>query len=358
MSGSRILIIVHHRKNRSPGQRYRIEQYLEALEAAGHTITFSNLLNEKDDKDFYAAGNIPGKVRVLLKCAWIRTLDMIRAHRYSHIYVYREAFPLGSTFFERAMKALSRAKLIFDFDDAIWIPDVSEGNRKFAWMKDPGKTAKLSRLADTVSVGNQYLAAYAKQFNQQVVIIPSTIDMQLYSIQPSSGENDKICIGWSGSPTTIQHFKPIIPVLKKLKEKFPQVAFCVLGDPSYSDQNLIIQGIQWTPEKEVPVISGFDIGIMPLPDNEWAKGKCGMKGLQYMALGIPTILADVGTNKEIIQDGLNGFLAQSEEEWFDKLSLLITDIALRKKLGEAGKQTVIERYSTTSQLQKYFSLFS
>src|SRR5690606_5632004 len=172
-------------------------------------------------------------------------------------------------------------------------------------------------------------------------------------------KSNKIVIGWSGSITTIQHFEYAIYFLIKLKNKFgAQIEFKVIGDANYVNEELSIKGLPWNKQTEIEDLSTFDIGIMPLPDDEWAKGKCGLKGLQYMALEIPTIMSPVGVNTEIIQDGVNGFLASTEEEWLSKLGLLIQSEELRKKLGKAGRQTIIERYSIEANKDKYLALLS
>jgi glycosyltransferase involved in cell wall biosynthesis len=125
------------------------------------------------------------------------------------------------------------------------------------------------------------------------------------------------------------------------------------GDPNYKNEKLEIQGLKWTHESEVSTIFNFDIGVMPLPDNQWTQGKCAMKGLQYMALKVPTIMSPVGVNKKIIQYGVNGFLASTDDEWMICLEQLINDIALRNKIGEAGYQTVLHEYSVKANEKNY-----
>jgi glycosyltransferase involved in cell wall biosynthesis len=159
--------------------------------------------------------------------------------------------------------------------------------------------------------------------------------------------------------TTIQHFDLMIPVLRRLREEYGvAVRFKVIGDGRYRDQELGIQGQDWSAETEVSDLSDIDIGVMPLPDDEWARGKCGLKGLQYMALGIPTIMSPVGVNTEIIDDGVNGFLAGDEDEWLTKLTSLIESAELREKLGREGRETVEQRYSVRSQRERYLSLLT
>lgn len=271
------------------------------------------------------------------------------------VYIYRDAFFFGA-FFERWLKR-KKVKIIYDFDDAIWLMDKNENQGFFNWLKTPGKVAIICKMVDQVVVGNKYLAQYARQFNPNVTIIPSTIDMRLYGV-PKKENGRRVCIGWTGSFSTIKHFETALPALKALKEKYgDRVYFKVIGVPDYKFAPLDIQDMAWSAEKEAEDPSELDIGLMPLPDNEWTRGKCSMKALQYMALGIPAVISPVGMNNEVVQDGVNGFLADGEKEWVEKLSRLIEDAALRKKLGEAGRQTVIEKYSVEANKEKWLSVF-
>lgn len=356
MVQKKVLIITHHRKDRSPGQRFRFEQYLDYLENNGFQIDISILLNEEDDMTFYSKGNYPKKALLLKKQIKQRQQDARRADEYDIIFIYRDALPTGTIKYEKKFAA-SKAKLIYDFDDAIFLPNVSDANRALNFMKKPEKTGDIIALCDLVIAGNEYLRDYALQHNDNVRIIPTTIDTEEY--QRIEHKNDKICIGWSGSITTIQHFKHAIPFLLKLRGKYPdQLEFKVIGDGDYVHAELDIQGLPWKKETEIEELSTFDIGIMPLPNDEWAKGKCGLKGLQYMALEIPTIMSPVGVNSTIIQDGVNGFLADEVDGWVDKLSLLIEDEQLRRRMGQAARVTVVEEYSVEANKEKYLSAFN
>lgn len=355
----KILFIVSHRKNRAPGQRFRFEQYIDYLNQNGFQCDISFLLSEKDDKILYKEQRYFEKSLVAVKCFGKRITDLSRASHYDIIFIYREAFMLGTTFFEKRFKK-SGAKIVFDFDDAIWLHDISEANKKFSWMKRPEKTADIVALADMVFAGNSYLAEFASFYNHNIKLVPTTIDTNEYCVSTSAQiDNERICIGWSGSITTIKHFEYALPILEKLKTKYQnKICFKVIGDASYVNQSLGIQGKAWSKENEINDLREFDIGIMPLPNDEWAKGKCGLKGLQYMALEIPTIMSPVGVNKEIIRDGENGFLAESTDEWINKLSLLLESKELRNRLGKNGRQTVVEKYSVESLKEKYLQYFN
>ena len=351
----KVLFVVAHRPGRSPGQRFRFEQYLAYLEEKGFSCDFSFLLNEKDDAVFYSNGFYFRKFLILLRSIRQRFKDLKRAREYDIVFIYREAVMFGSAFFEKKFKK-SGAKIILDFDDAIWLMDVSEGNKKLRWLKRPSKTADILRISDMAFVGNSYLAKYAAQFNSNIKIIPTTLNTEKTIVQNKESDGT-VCIGWTGSNTTLKHFDLAIPFLKKVQEKYPgKIRIKLISNVNHAE-GCDITFCKWSKEKEIEDLSEFDIGIMPLPDDDWARGKCGFKGLQYMALGIPAVMSPVGVNTEIISDGENGFLAGSEAEWIEKLSLLIESPELRKKIGDCGRKTVEEKYSFHAWKDEYVRLF-
>lgn len=351
----KILFASCHSRDRVPGQRYRFEQYIDYLAEHGFVTEFSSILDDSDYEAFYGEGNYLSKAYIISRGIGRRILDLLRGSHYDIIFIQREVLPLGTTLFEKTFRRMG-SKLVFDFDDAIWIRDVSQGNRRLAWLKNVEKTAKLISISDTVFAGNQYLYQYASQYNQNVKIIPTTIDTDSYVRHPLEKLDGRVCIGWTGSSTTLKHFELAIPFLKEIRSKYGgRVYFKVIGSSVYHCSELGIRGSAWHGESEISDLSEIDIGIMPLPDDEWAKGKCGLKGLQYMALEIPTVLSPVGVNKEIIEDGKNGFLASTPTEWVEKLSHLIDSGSLRTSFGKAARQTVVERYSVESQKQNYLN---
>lgn len=352
----KILYIASHRADRAPGQRFRLEQYFEFLEQNGYHCELSYYISEKDDQFLYEKGHYAHKFLILTKAVIQRLKDLRRAGSYDALLIHREAFLLGSTFFERRFRK-SKVKMIFDFDDSIFLPDTSDANQRLKWLKNPAKTGKIIAMSDMVFAGNAYLAQYASQFNKNVKIVPTTINTADMHKQPGLLKKDNaICIGWTGSITTIKHFELAVPVLKKLKEKYgSSISIKVIGDDRYENEELDIKGIAWSRENEIEELSALDIGIMPLPDDEWSKGKCGLKGLEYMALEIPPVMSRIGVNTEIIQDGVNGFLADGNEEWIQKIGLLIESAELRKKMGKEALKTVREKYSTDSQKAHYLN---
>lgn len=352
-----VLILCAHRPKRSPSQRYRFEQYLPFLEKEGYQFRFSYLLNEKDDRVFYSKGNFIPKIFILLKSVFIRAKDVFRFKQFDVIFIQREALFLGTSFFERKA-AKSGSYVIFDFDDSIWLADTSPGNKKWEWIKKPSKFFETVSVVQSVIAGNKYLAERAKAFNQNTTIIPTTIDTHVHVPKPEFRKTEKINIGWSGSVSTVKHFEELIPVLLKIQEKYAEkLQFTVFGDQHFSHPALKVQAIGWTENSEVDILNSFDIGIMPLPNDEWARGKCGLKGLSYMACGVPTLMSAVGVNTEIINHSENGLLAANDEEWFNGLCTLIENKTLREQLGLKGRETVIEKYSIEATKKLYLSVF-
>jgi glycosyltransferase involved in cell wall biosynthesis len=343
----RVLFLALWGPGRAAYQRYRVEQFVQFWRERGVETSQAWALDANTMPIFYGQ-DLTGKARVAvagaLRRIWSTTRHVLRRD-YDVVLVLREAFFLGGPWSEWI--AARRAPLIFDFDDAIWLPSISEGNRRFAALKNAGKVATLARMANTVIVGNSYLASWARKQNSNVQIVPTCVDTDRYVPRTASrGHDQPIVIGWSGSAATVGHFKLIQPVLQRIRRKFgARVEFKLVGVPEFRNDALGVRGEAWSAATEVHSLQSMDIGIMPLPDDEWSKGKCGLKALTYMSVGIPAIVSPVGVSHEIVADGVNGFAPPTDDEWVEALSQLILDEELRRKLGAAGRATVVERYS-------------
>ena len=357
MSVKRILFVAHHRLDRSPGQRYRFEQYFTYLESKGLNCELANIISEKDDEVLYTSRNIIKKGLIAINAYRSRYLNYKSIKEFDLIVIYREAILTRSILFEKLF-AKSGVPMIFDFDDAIWVKDVSLVNQSLSWLKNENKIHKILPLCKHVTCGNEYLKEYALNYNKNVTVIPSTVDTDLYRPIQLNGSSSVVKIGWVGSHTTIKHFEKIVNVYQKLKEKYlEKVEFKVIGDPNYINEELNIKGIPWDSQKEVELFNSFDIGVMPMPDDEWTKGKCGMKGLLYMSTGKPAVMSAIGVNNDIINDGVNGFLPKGEDQWFEILCRLIDNKQLREDIGSKGRETVVNHFSTISQRDKYLDLY-
>ncbi|MBK6750557.1 MAG: glycosyltransferase family 4 protein [Acidobacteria bacterium] len=209
--------------------------------------------------------------------------------------------------------------------------------------KFSGKTSAICRLSDHVIVGNSYLAEYAKQFNQNVTIVPSGVDTVKFIPHKRKRDGNKIIVGWTGSSTSQTHLEMFSPMLKAVFANQGEIELHISSDREPVLPEIPFVWHRWTTENEVEVLSTFDIGIMPIPDDKWSRGKCAMKALLYMSLGIPTICSNVGANRDVISNGLNGLLSTSTEDWVNAVKSLVNDRKLRR-LGDAGRQTIEERF--------------
>lgn len=342
----RLLAIVPSVYDRNPSQRYRIEQWEPLLRSSGVEITYQPFEDEELNAVLYRPGQMARKLRLVSKALARRFRDVRRARAFDAVYVLREAALLGPPVFEWLV-ARAGVPFIFDFDDAVFERYVSPSNGYLSYLKFPGKTRTICRLAAHVTAGNEYLADYARRVNPRVTVIPTTVDTSKYTVEPRP-PNDVPVIGWTGSHSTLQHLDALQPALRRLAqtEKF---RLRVIGAPGYKVEGLDVEAMTWRSETEVEDLRPLDVGVMPLPEDRWTVGKCGMKALQYMGLGVATVCSPVGVNSSIIREGENGLLARTEDEWVERLRLLLRDPALRERLGRAGRATVEETYSAAVQ---------
>lgn len=341
----RLLVICPYPEDRAPSQRFRFEQYLLGLEARGVDVEVRPLMDRPTYAAFHRRGGILRK-SVSLARGLLGRLDDVRAAADADVVLlHREAFPAGGAFIERRLAATG-TPLVFDFDDAIYLRDVSPANRWAAVLKRPRKTEEILSLATVVLAGNDHLAAYARRFAGDVRVLPTVIDTERYEASGRwrAGDGEPVTVGWTGSVTTIEHLRPLEDVLALLQER-TGVRIRVIGAPGYEPRGFEAEVLPWRSETEVADLCGIDVGIMPLPDEEWAKGKCGLKLLQYMALGRPGVASPVGVNETIVEHGENGLLARTSGEWYRALERLVRDRELRERLGRRARETVERRYS-------------
>jgi glycosyltransferase involved in cell wall biosynthesis len=349
----RLLAIVPSMYDTSPGQRFRIEQWEPLLRERGVEITYAPFENEELHGLLYQTGNMGRKLAHVSR-GFARRLSLIRSVRqFDAVYVFREAALLGPAVFERLIKRKG-VPIVFDFDDAIFVSYRSPSNGYLSYLKFAAKTKTICRLASHVMVGNSYLAEYARQFNPHVTIVPTTIDTEKYSVRRNKPSEVPL-IGWTGSFSTVQHLDTLRGALQKLAQR-ERFRLRVIGTPEYRLEGVEVEAIRWRSGSELDDLRPIDIGVMPLPNDAWSKGKCGLKALQFMALGIPTICSPVGVNTDIIQDGENGFIADTEQEWVDKLGRLLRSVELREQMGLAGRAMVEQKYSAIAQAPRVHEL--
>lgn len=351
----RVLAFVPGTVGTRPAQRFRIEQWTPALRAMGVEIEFAPFMSPELQAILYQPAKYGAKGSLIVKAFLQRTRSLGRLKEFDLVYVLRESALLGPALFERWMN-LERVPYVFDFDDAIFLPNASHANRAFSFLKFPGKTATACRLAAHVMAGNDYLAEYARQFNRHVTVVPTTIDTKKYSPLRPRWEISTPRLVWTGSPTTARYLEGLAGALLRLRKRL-DFTLRVVGAPGVSLPGIDVELLPWQPETEAANLEGAWAGLMPLPDDTWARGKCGCKALQYMAMGVPAVCSPVGMNTQLIQDGENGLLASSEDKWVEKLTLLLNSAELRQRLGQAGRKKVESWYSAKVQAPRVYEIF-
>jgi glycosyltransferase involved in cell wall biosynthesis len=351
----RIAFIAPYPFSQAPSQRFRFEQYIDALRDHGFEVNEYAFLDDKGWATLYKEGSTLTKAMAMLRSFFRRFLLLFKLSGIDYVFIHREASMIGPPIFEWIIAKILRKKYIYDFDDAIWLPNYSETNAKFHKLKAYGKVKKIIKWADQVVVGNDHLKKYALQFNSNVQIIPTTIDLK-HTHTITTAHTNPVVIGWTGTHTTVKYLDQIVPVLQKLENDYT-FEFRVISNQAPEFELKSLNFVPWNKSTEIEDLAKINIGIMPMEDSKWSRGKCGFKGLQYMALEIPAIMSPVGVNTEIVKDGENGFLCDTPNEWEQTLRKLIEDIPLRKEIGARGKQTVIERYSVAANTVNYLNLF-
>jgi len=351
-----IYILAPYPRAQAPSQRFRFEQYLDTLTSEGYSIQFHPFINEKTWRTIYAEGKVWKKIVGIIGSFLRRWKLLFKLRKADYIFIHREAAQIGPPLFEWIIAKVFRKNYIYDFDDAIWLPNYSATNARFHRLKAYWKVKYCMKWASKITAGNAYLAEFAKQYNPSVQIIPTTIDTEHYHNKTTDYDKEKLVIGWTGSHTTIRYLNELVPALQQLEKKY-DFTFTIISNKAPQLPLKSLKFVPWSKENEIEELLKFSIGVMPLQEDQWSKGKCGFKALQYMSLGIPSVITPVGVNVEIVTNGVNGFTPSTPTDWIATLEKLITDKKLRKRLGQRGQDTVEKKYSVHSQKQQYIHLF-
>lgn len=320
--------------------RLRTYQYTPYLEEQGIKCEYSPLFDDKYLQRLYQKKR-SNKLSIII--AYLnRLLKLLTIPRYDLIVIEKELFPYLPAFAEQVLSLL-KIKYVVDYDDAIFHNYDLHSNKLVRTLLGR-KIAQVMKGSTLVVVGNAYLENYAQRAGaRQITVIPTVIDTDSYTVK-SCEEQDNVIIGWIGSPVTLKYVRNIVPVLKELSSSYP-LKLHIIGGKSGVGFEGHEEVLDWSETTEASLIKQFDIGIMPLNDDAWEKGKCGYKLIQYMGCGLPVVGSPVGVNEEIIRDGVNGYKAADLESWKKSLEALVTDKELRKTLGKQGRELVEEKYS-------------
>jgi glycosyltransferase involved in cell wall biosynthesis len=341
-----VLILAPAPYDTAPGQRFRIEQWMGRLQADGMHFSFVPFADPALQRALYQPGHHVQKAALMLRAFARRLALATRAQRYDLVYLPREAAMIGPAIIERLI-ALVGTPIVYDFDDPIWLPYQSPTNRFFARLRCPGKTAAICRLATRVIVGNRLLAEWAGQHASHVEVVPTTIDLDRYPPRPVHRASPCLTLGWTGSHSTLPFLDQLRGVLARLARRYEFRLLVVSHTEEHAADRFPVPFVakRWNAATEAADLHDIDIGLAPFPETGWTPWRCHGKVLQYMALGTACVASRIGILPEYIADGATGYLAESEEEWEEKLSRLIEDAALRQRLGWAGRRHVEQHYS-------------
>ena len=323
--------------------RHRFLQYAPHLAEHGIELTFSPLFDNAYLKQRFDSGRAPPPA--VLRAYARRVLALLTTNRWDLAWVHCELFPYWPGVTERALR-LRGLPYVYDYDDAIF--HMYDEHRLPVVRTVLGrKLAPVIGGAQAVIAGSGYLARYAERFNSRVTVVPTVVDMKRYGLKPERPATDRLTVGWIGSRSTSEHLEVIAPALRALATEVP-LKLIATGARPLNIPGVDVEVRPWSEDSEVQDLHEADVGIMPLPDRPWTRGKCAFKLIQYMAAGLPTVSSPVGANSEVVNDE-TGLFASTTEEWVAALRRLRDSVELRKKLGLAGRARALKYFSLESQ---------
>lgn len=323
--------------------RYRLGQYVPGLAKMGIDLQVKGLLGDEYLRRRFSGESLPWAT--MTRDIVGRLVQLRESSKFDICVLYGELFPLLPAWIERQLVSVP---YIYDMDDAFYLR--YRINKGYFTRKILGdKFDSVMAGANAITAGNRVLAEYARTRNPDVTQLPTVVDTDRYvpvTIQSTS----VLTIGWIGSPSTAAYLPEIVEPLSKLGSEGP-VNFVVIGGKAPAIPNVNVVVVPWSEDTEVDLINTFDVGVMPLPNDDWARGKCAFKLIQYMACAVPVVASPVGANVDVVTPEC-GFLAGSAQEWVDALRMLRNDPVLRTRMGEAGRQRVVDHYSLRTTLPK------
>ena len=340
------LLILTPNPIESASTRYRISQYLPHLASAGIIGVVSPFISSDLFREIYRPGLSTRKIMKLMSAIFQRFSIFLKTEEFDAVFISREIMTLGPAIIEWILSHHFRIPIIFDFDDAIWVPYASPTyGSLIKLIKPPSKTAHIISCSKAVIAGNNYLESYARQFNTNVSVIPTVVDTDIFRPDPARPPRQTPIVGWIGSHSTSQYLRLITSVLSELGKRYDYQLRVIGASKEITIDNVMVENRPWNLKSEVDDFAGLDIGLYPIIENEWSIGKCAFKAIQYQAVGVPCVASAVGMTRDVIDSGQTGLLAETADEWFSALELLLNARERRIAIGIAGRDSVCKRYS-------------
>jgi L-malate glycosyltransferase len=353
----KVLILCPSPKGTAATQRLKYEQYLDQLQTAGFEFTISSFQTDRFWQIIYKPGRIVEKIFWTLAGYLRRTRDLLRAPFYDAIFVNLWVTPLGVPFYERLLFFFNR-RVIYDIDDMLFMVGTTQKMSLVQRLKGRKKPIVLMKHSRYVIVCTPKLEEIALSLNKykKAIDISSTFNTERFSPVSNYSKHEITTIGWTGTHSTIPYLDSLQPVLVEVSRQ-RKIRLMVIANKEYHMKDVPTDYVTWKEDTEVSDLHHFEIGLYPIPANEWSLGKSSLKALTYMAIAIPFVATAYGTNFRIMEQGIQGYLATNEKEWVDFIIRLIDDVQLRRMMGEAGRKTVEEKYSVKANFPKYLRVF-
>lgn len=350
----RVLALVPNQKGYAPGQRGSIELWESVLAADGIELVYEPFETDELRRILHTSGNQLGKVSEMIR-SYAGRIDLLKKlDDFDAVFVYREAALLGPAFLEK--RIANRKPIIYQLDDPLFMPYRSPSNGYLSYLKFFSKIKEIIRISKVVMVNSTHIREYAEQFNTNIWQVPSIVDTDKFRFKAFPANPERVCVGWSGSPTTLKNIKLVEKPLQEISRAgICDIRFIGGEDLGLTDVNYT--GQKWSGETEVEDLRKMQIGLVPLPDNSWNRYKFIMKTAQYMALGIVPVGTPMASNPEVIKHGETGFLAANNEEWLEYLTLLVKDDRLRQEMSSKGAVEAVAKYSLEGNRAKIVEAF-
>ncbi len=353
----KIFFVNPYPHDKAPSQRLKYEQYYDYFRQHGWEIEHSSFYDDKAWKVIYKKGNYIGKIMALVRGYLRRVGDAFRLRKYDVVYIHLWVTPIKPSFFEWLYSRIAK-RIIYDIDDLVFLKNASH----IAWwkrlLKGTQKPVFLMKHSRHVITCTPFLDEFARKYNANTTDISSTINTEAYEPVNAYANDHKLVLGWSGSHSTAPYMLLLTDALNELQEEGRAFKLVVMGYAEFKMPGIKdLEALAWTAEREIPTMQRYDIGLYPLPlDDQWVMGKSGLKALQYMSLGIPTIATAIGANYRVMDDGQTGFLVKTKEEWKEKLRYLMDHPEERRRIGMAAHKRVEQLYSIKANAPVYLRI--
>lgn len=353
---TRILILCPYPQGVAAGQRLKYEQYLDDWRAAGFVIDVSPFMDRALWDIVHAPGHKFGKALGTLRGYLRRLRDLTRLRRYGIVYVFMWVTPFGPGWMERLARWQAK-RIVYDIEDNLLAQQETPRGlraRIGTWRRTPGKTRFLIARADHVVTASPFMLDRYRALNAAgaASLIYPSVDTDLFRPRDMPSHARKPVIGWTGTFSSAPYLDLLRPVFQALARRV-DFTLIVIGNFPYALPGVDLEVLTWSRAEEVAQMQRLDIGVYPLPDDDWALGKAGLKVIQYMAFGLPSVSTAIGTATRQMTDGVDGFLVRGEDQWLATLERLCREPALRRRVGEAGRSKAVARYSQAATAGQY-----